>query len=94
MATVSLLEMEMKKKNNRDEICSSFQSLCSEKNADSFRFLAQTSHTSEWMWKIYFSWIAILLIMNVIVAPIIILYYLMINGKLDADNFYRPIPFV
>lgn len=67
--------------------------LLEKKNTNSFRFLAQISHTSEWMWKIYFNWIAVILVTNVIVAPII-LYYLMINGNLPADDFWRPIPFV
>lgn len=67
--------------------------VAAEENADSFRFLARTSQTSEWLWKIYFNWIAAILVANVIIAPII-LYYLMINGNLNADNFFRPIPFV
>ena len=66
-----------------------------DENSDSFRFLAHANNTSEWMWKIYFKFMAASLIVDFIVLPLIFNLFSLINsGNLSVANFFHPTPFV
>lgn len=61
---------------------------------DSFEFLAYANNASEWMWKIYYKYMAGVLI-NVAFTSVLSVFYCWLNdddndGHLDTANFYHP----
>ena len=63
-------------------------------NDVSFRFLTQANNRSEWMWTIYFKYIAISIINLGITSIISIIYCYSTRGNLDVNHFYHPDKYV
>lgn len=59
------------------------------------QFLVRANDTSEWMWRIYFRVMPVVLVMNFAVAPVIsILVNWFANKNFEVENFFHPTPLV
>lgn len=65
-------------------------SLNLDKNADSFRFLAQANNVSEWMWKIYFWCMICIFFGTLTIYMSFVLYCWLTHGRIIIDHLYRP----
>lgn len=65
-------------------------SLILDRNADSFRYLAQANNKSEWLWKLFFKFVFVFALTIAILSAASVSVCLIINGNFDSNRLFHP----
>lgn len=65
-----------------------------DENAMTFQYLTKANGTSEWMWSIYFKYVAIS-VSNMVVSCLLSVFYFNFILRIEStDNYYRPLKYL